>query len=176
VVGSQTASLTPGLSFDHNLCFRCPNGQCEPILDIYALIAFQWYEEIFKEMGFDPWNYALEIRESIGTPTPMLGVHLGVWGYEPSHFLHSQKHVHPMHFFGYSRNDQLVRLQAIYHLLWDTNLIRYKFFDSQVFLLVRNFATPCFGREPKAKVTTTKIQWPSIFGKNNHELFLMICK
>ncbi len=35
VVGSQTASLTPGPSFDHNLCCKCPNGSCEAILDIY---------------------------------------------------------------------------------------------------------------------------------------------
>jgi hypothetical protein len=34
VVGSQTASLTPGLSFAHNLGCRCPNGQCEASLDI----------------------------------------------------------------------------------------------------------------------------------------------
>jgi hypothetical protein len=34
VVGSQTASLTPGLSFCHNLCCICPNGSCEPIFDI----------------------------------------------------------------------------------------------------------------------------------------------
>jgi len=36
VVGSQTGSSTPGPSFGHNLCFRCLNEQCEPILDIYA--------------------------------------------------------------------------------------------------------------------------------------------
>jgi hypothetical protein len=41
VVGSQTANLTPDLSFAHNLCFRCPNEPCKPILDIYTLIAFQ---------------------------------------------------------------------------------------------------------------------------------------
>jgi hypothetical protein len=35
VVGTQIASLTPVLSFGHNLCFRCPNQQYEPILDIY---------------------------------------------------------------------------------------------------------------------------------------------
>jgi hypothetical protein len=34
VVGSQTASLTPGPSFAHNLGDRCPNGQCEAIFDI----------------------------------------------------------------------------------------------------------------------------------------------
>jgi hypothetical protein len=32
-VGSQTGNLTPDLSFDHNLCFRCLNGSCKPILD-----------------------------------------------------------------------------------------------------------------------------------------------
>jgi hypothetical protein len=36
VVGSQTASLTRGLSFAHNLGDRCPNGQCDGIFDIYA--------------------------------------------------------------------------------------------------------------------------------------------
>jgi hypothetical protein len=65
MVRSQTASLTPALSFDHNLCFRCPNGRCEPILDIYTLIAFQWYKELFKPMGFVPYICALKIQESI---------------------------------------------------------------------------------------------------------------
>ncbi|CAK9235744.1 unnamed protein product [Sphagnum troendelagicum] len=41
VVGSQTASLTPGPSFAHNLGKRCPNGQCEAIFDIYASRPFQ---------------------------------------------------------------------------------------------------------------------------------------
>jgi len=43
-VGSQIANLTFDLSFGHNLCFKCPNGSCEPILDIYVSIAFQWYK------------------------------------------------------------------------------------------------------------------------------------
>jgi len=30
VVGSQIANLTPDLSFDHNLCCRCPNGYTRP--------------------------------------------------------------------------------------------------------------------------------------------------
>ncbi len=41
VVGSQTASLTPGPSFAHNLGCRCPNGSCEAILDIYTSRPFQ---------------------------------------------------------------------------------------------------------------------------------------
>jgi len=34
VVGSQIANLTPDPSFDHNLCYICPNGSCKAILDI----------------------------------------------------------------------------------------------------------------------------------------------
>jgi len=41
VVGSQTASLTPGPSFAHNLGDRCPNAQCEGTFDIYASRPFQ---------------------------------------------------------------------------------------------------------------------------------------
>jgi hypothetical protein len=41
LVGSQIVSLTPGPSFGHNLCFKCPNEQCEPILNIYVPRAFQ---------------------------------------------------------------------------------------------------------------------------------------
>ncbi len=41
VVGSQTASLTPGPSFAHNLGFICPNDQCEAISDIYISRPFQ---------------------------------------------------------------------------------------------------------------------------------------
>jgi hypothetical protein len=41
VVASQTASLTPGPSFAHNLGYKCPNGECEGIFDIYVLRPFQ---------------------------------------------------------------------------------------------------------------------------------------
>jgi len=34
MVESQTTNLTPSLSFGHNLCFRCLNQWCEPILNI----------------------------------------------------------------------------------------------------------------------------------------------
>jgi hypothetical protein len=37
-------------------------------------------------MGFDPYNCFLTIRESIETPTPKMGVHLGVWRFN-SHTL-----------------------------------------------------------------------------------------
>jgi hypothetical protein len=47
--------------------------------------AFQWYKELFNPMGFDPCNHFLKIQESIKTPTPKVGAHLGVWGFIPSH-------------------------------------------------------------------------------------------
>jgi hypothetical protein len=34
IVRNQIDNLTPGLSFGHNLCFKCPNGSSKPILDI----------------------------------------------------------------------------------------------------------------------------------------------
>jgi hypothetical protein len=36
-------------------------------------------------MSFDPWNYFLKIWESIKTPTPKVGAHLGVCGFIPLH-------------------------------------------------------------------------------------------
>jgi hypothetical protein len=69
----------PDLSFDHNLCFRCLNESCKPILDIYVSIAFQWYKKLLKEMGFDLYNRFMKIRKSTRTSTPKMGVHLGVW-------------------------------------------------------------------------------------------------
>jgi len=80
MVRSQTVNLIPDFFLGHNLCFRYPNGWCEPILDIYVSIFFQWYEELFNPMGFDPCNLSLKIPESIKTSTPQVGVHLGVWG------------------------------------------------------------------------------------------------
>jgi len=37
-------------------------------------------------MGFDPYNRSLKVWESIGTLTPKVGAHLGVWGFIPWHF------------------------------------------------------------------------------------------
>jgi hypothetical protein len=68
VVGSQIVNLIPGLSFGHNLCCRCPNGSCEPILDIYTSIAFQWYKEILNARYFYPCNWTLNFWESQRTP------------------------------------------------------------------------------------------------------------
>jgi hypothetical protein len=85
VVGSQSDTLTPDPSFGHNLSFKYANESCEPILNIYISRYFQWYKEIFNLMNFDPCNFPLKIWESIRTPTPNVGVHLGMWGFIPSH-------------------------------------------------------------------------------------------
>jgi hypothetical protein len=70
VVGSQTISLTLGPSFAHNLGCRCPNDQCEAILDIYASRSFQWHQEHFNVKCFVPCCRTLKIRESQKTPSP----------------------------------------------------------------------------------------------------------
>jgi hypothetical protein len=85
MVKSRIGNLTPDPSFGHNLCFKCPNGPCEPILDIYVPRAFQWYKELFNLMIFDPCNRPLKIWKSIETPTPKVGAHLGMWGLIPSY-------------------------------------------------------------------------------------------
>jgi len=77
VVGSQTASLTPGPSFAHNLGCRCPNGQCEVIFDIYVSRPFQWHQEHLNARCFGPCCRALNIRESRRTPNPQLFQVLG---------------------------------------------------------------------------------------------------
>jgi hypothetical protein len=64
VIGSQITNLTPGLSFDHNLCCRCPNGSCEAIFDTYSSKPFQHYKEHLKTRCFDAYNWALKFRES----------------------------------------------------------------------------------------------------------------
>jgi hypothetical protein len=72
VVESQTASLTPGPSFAHNLGCKCPNGQCEAIFDIYVSRPFQWHQEHPNAKFFGPCCRALNIRESRRTPNSQL--------------------------------------------------------------------------------------------------------
>jgi len=84
MVDSQIANLTPDLSLSHNLCFNHPNGSCKPILNIYVPWDFQWYKELHNPMGFDLYNRFLKLQESIWTPIPKVGAHLGVWRFIPS--------------------------------------------------------------------------------------------
>jgi hypothetical protein len=86
VVGNQIANLTPDPSFGHNLHFMSPNGLYKPISNIYILRDFQWYNKLLNPMSSDPCNCLLKIWESIWSPIPKMGVHLGVWRFIPSHF------------------------------------------------------------------------------------------
>ncbi len=131
VVGSQTSNLIPDPSFGHNLCFRCRNEQFEPILDIYVPRTFQCYKEHHKPLSFDPYNRSLKFQQSTETPSPKVGVVLGVWGYTPSYsfilphtFLHSQECV--MWFSGF-----FLPWFSGFLLPWLPG-----------FLLAHNFATP----------------------------------
>jgi hypothetical protein len=72
VVGSQTANLTPGPSFVHNLGCKCPNDSCEAISDIYTSRPFQWYQAHPNARCFNPYNQALSFQESRRTPSPQL--------------------------------------------------------------------------------------------------------
>jgi hypothetical protein len=72
VVGSQTANLTLGPSFAHNLGYGCPNGQGKAIFVIYASRPFQWHQEHLNSRCFGPCCRALNIRESRRTPNPQL--------------------------------------------------------------------------------------------------------
>ncbi len=81
VVGGQTASLTPGPSFAHNLGCRCPNDPWEAILDIYVSGPFQWHQEHLNARCFGPCCRALNIRESRMTLNPPT---LQVLGFTPT--------------------------------------------------------------------------------------------
>ncbi len=95
--------LTLDLSFGHNLCFRCPNGSCDPTLDIYVLRSFQWYKELLNPMGFDPCNRSLKIQDFTETPTPKMRPHLGVWVFILSHSpIVSTSQEHEMWFSGFT--------------------------------------------------------------------------
>jgi hypothetical protein len=48
----------------HNLCFRCPNGSCKAIFDIYTSRPFQQYKEHFKARCFALCCRAIKLRES----------------------------------------------------------------------------------------------------------------
>jgi hypothetical protein len=74
VVGNQIGNLIIDFSLDLNLCFKYPNGSCEPILNIYFSKKIQWYMELFDPKSFEPYNCFLKIWESIGYHNPSLGL------------------------------------------------------------------------------------------------------
>jgi hypothetical protein len=83
VVGSQTASLTPGPSFAHNLGCRCPNRQCEGIFDIYVSRPFPMTPRTLQCEVFFPLLSSSEhsgVPEDSQPPTfPSVGLHPHTW-------------------------------------------------------------------------------------------------
>jgi hypothetical protein len=91
MVESQIGSLTLDLSFGHNLCWKCPNGSCEPILNIYASIIFSNGIKNSSRRGvldcaIDLWSF----ESPSGPQLPTMGIHLGVWVFISHTLLHSR--------------------------------------------------------------------------------------
>jgi hypothetical protein len=80
VVGSQIASLTPGPSFAHNLGYRCPNDQCEAILDIYVSRPFPMTPRTPRCKVFCP---LLSSSEHSGVPEDSKSPLFQVLGFTP---------------------------------------------------------------------------------------------
>ncbi len=61
VVGSQIANLTPGLSFDCNMCCKCLNGSCKAIFDIYTLRPFHGMKNTSRRgiltLAIELWSF-----------------------------------------------------------------------------------------------------------------------
>ncbi len=74
VVGSQIANLTPGPSFDHNLCFKCPNGSYKAILDIYTSRPFQRYKKHLNSSVLTPAITLWVFESPGGLQVPFSGV------------------------------------------------------------------------------------------------------
>ncbi len=85
MVGSQISNLTFDLSFGHNLCFKYSNETCKPILDIYILESFKWYNELFSRMNFEPTITLWKFKSQLGFQLPKWEPTLGVCGFIPSH-------------------------------------------------------------------------------------------
>jgi hypothetical protein len=143
VVKSQTGNLTPDPSFGHNLYFKCSNEQWKPILNIYVPRDFQWYKEHHKSLRFDSWNRSMKIWEFTGIPSPKVGVALVVWVFTPSHSL-TLSYI-PGNMWCDSRASS-----------WPAPLWLL-YLDSWVSSWPATLQPLCFGRESKARVTTTFI-------------------
>jgi hypothetical protein len=75
----KRSNLTPDPSFAHNLGCRCPNDQCEGILDIYTSRTFQWHQEHPTARCFGLWFRSLNVWESQKTPN----LQLWEWEFHP---------------------------------------------------------------------------------------------
>jgi hypothetical protein len=92
VVGNQIVNLSPGPSFDHNLCFKCPNGS----QSIYT----STFQGLFNDINNSSSHWALTIAIAFWRFGNPLGLHLPKWelpweceGSFPHTFSHSREHV-----------------------------------------------------------------------------------
>jgi hypothetical protein len=132
VVGSQIGSLTPGPSFGHNLCFKCPNEQCKLILNIYVLKAFQWYKDATRHGVLTPeiafWSFHRDSISQSGSCFGSVRVHslvLPRTSYTPG---------------------------SMWYDSWAPSCL-----DSQAPSWFATLQPFCLGREPKARVATRSI-------------------
>ncbi len=107
VVGNQIVNLTPGPSFDHNLCCKCPNGSCEAIFDNYTSRPFQRYKEHFQARCFAFCCRTLKLRESRRTPS--------------SHFWECESHPHTCPKWGCDK--KIINRRIGHVILIDLNII-----------------------------------------------------
>jgi hypothetical protein len=116
--------------------------------NIYASRAFQWYKERHKTLRFDPCNRSLKFRESTGTPSPKVGIALGVWGFTPSYSLT----------FSNTLGSMWCDSQASFCLnsrasSWLNSRTSF-WFNSRASSWPATLQPLCLGREPKARVAT----------------------
>ncbi len=120
-------------------------------------------------MGFDPCNCSLKIQEFIGTPTPKVGAHLGVWGFIPSQCdallaftlgPHLRKPSPWLRAQGQGCKPK-ARVATIWecevHSLTLSYTPRNMKCDSHVSLLACSFVSFHFGCKPEARVATSAI-------------------
>ncbi len=81
VVRSQIDNLIPNPSFGHNLCFKCPNGSCEPILDIWR--NFQSNEFWPLHLPFEDSKVHQDFTFQNGSSFGSVGVHSLTFSYTP---------------------------------------------------------------------------------------------
>ncbi len=144
MVRSQTASLTPDPSFAHNLGYRCPNDQCEGILDIYTSRPFQRHQEHPNARCFDLCCRTLNIRESRRTPNPQLWEcwasppHLAKVGLRHSH-ISTRKFVSFQQECLSHLNDQNLTMTSLKYVGWIKEILELDYGQFQTIVLLYNW-------------------------------------
>ncbi len=92
MVGSQIGTLTIGLSFGHNLCFKYSNGMCKPILHIYVPRVFDGIRNFSIQWILTPTIILWKFRSPSGLQFPKWEPTWECVSSFPHTFLHSRKH------------------------------------------------------------------------------------